>query len=64
MVHLTTEPNIADPDDFYAELLALHDGKSQAESRQINAKLVLILANHIGDRACLREAFGLASPTA
>jgi hypothetical protein len=61
MTKLVTTPNIADPDGFYAELLALHEGRSKEASDAINARLVLILANHIGDRAILREAFALAT---
>lgn len=61
MSGLITTPNIADPDGFYAELLALHEGRDKAESEAINARLVLILANHIGDRAVLRDAFETAA---
>ena len=61
MKTLITKPNIDDPDGFYAELLALHDGHDKARSDAINARLVLILANHIGDRAILRQAFDFAA---
>ncbi len=61
MSALITDPNIADPDGFYAELLALHEGHDKKLSDAINAKLVLILANHIGDRAVLRQAFDFAA---
>lgn len=61
MTALNTEPNIAQPDDFYAELLALHEGRSKAESDAINARLILLLANHIGDRAVLSEALRAAA---
>ena len=57
MGELITDPNMDDPDGFYAELLALHDGRTKDESDAINARLVLLLANHIGDRAVLRDAF-------
>ncbi len=57
---LCTSPNIVDPDGFYAELLAVHEGRNKAESAAINARLLLILANHIGDRGVLAEAFVLA----
>lgn len=60
MTTLNTKPNIANADDFYAELLALHEGCSKAQSDAINAKLILLLANHIGDRQVLRQAFALA----
>ncbi len=61
MSKLTTAPNIADPDGFYAELLALHEGRNKAESDAVNARLILVLANHIGDREVLREAFATAA---
>jgi hypothetical protein len=63
MTSLITTPNIPDPDGFYAELLELHEGRTKSASDGINARLVLILANHIGDRAILREAFDLAVRT-
>ncbi len=56
MNSINTDPNIADADDFYAELLSIHDGRSKAQSDAINARLILLLANHIGDRAILSDA--------
>lgn len=64
MATLITTPNIPGPDDFYAELLTLHEGHSTEESHAINAKLVLLLANHIGDRDVLRQAFDAAKSKA
>jgi hypothetical protein len=64
MSRLITEPNLVDPDGFYGELLGLHEGHENAESEALNARLILILANHIGDREVLREAFALAASTA
>lgn len=64
MATLNTTPNIPGPDDFYAELLSLHEGRSSEESHAINARLVLLLANHIGDRDVLRQAFEAAKPKA
>ncbi|RYG90297.1 DUF2783 domain-containing protein [Loktanella sp. IMCC34160] len=61
MTKLNIDPNIAKPDDFYAKLLAVHDGRSKEESDAINARLVLILSNHIGDAAVLDEALSLAA---
>jgi hypothetical protein len=58
---LNTNPNIADADGFYADLLACHDGLSDDESAALNARLVLLLANHIGDRDTLAEALAAAS---
>ncbi|QUS58747.1 DUF2783 domain-containing protein [Pseudovibrio brasiliensis] len=63
MSHLNTKANIAKPDEFYHDLLVLHEGRSEKESEALNAKLVLILANHIGDTEVLREAMDLAAKT-
>ena len=57
---LITTPNIPDADDFYAELLATHQELSLADSHALNAQLVLILSNHIGDLCVLRAALRLA----
>jgi Protein of unknown function (DUF2783) len=62
-MQLVTEPNLADNDGFYAELLATHRGLSEAESAALNARLILILANHVGDRNVLSEALALAART-
>ncbi|MFZ2100083.1 MAG: DUF2783 domain-containing protein [Oricola sp.] len=62
MTKLITTPNIKAPDDFYADLLAVHEGLSKAESDALNARLILILANHIGDRETLAEALDAARP--
>jgi hypothetical protein len=61
MTTLTLEPNIDRPDDFYADLLAAHEGLSKAQSDALNARLVLILANQIGDREVLRQALAAAA---
>jgi hypothetical protein len=60
MTHLITTPNLPDPDSFYASLLAAHRGLSEAESHALNARLVLVLANHVGDRKVLELALALA----
>jgi hypothetical protein len=68
---LMTEPNFKEfdrpvfrefspGDDFYEALIAAHEGLSEAQSHELNAKLVLFLSNHIGDLRVLREAFRLA----
>jgi len=57
---LRTEPRIANPDDFYERLVALHRDLDEDASRLVNAKLILLLANHIGDEAVLAEAFAAA----
>ena len=57
---LSLTPNIPDPDGFYDELLRAHHGLSDEESAAFNARLILVLANQIGDRAVLREALNAA----
>ncbi|MFM7653894.1 MAG: DUF2783 domain-containing protein [Paracoccaceae bacterium] len=57
---LNTKPNIADADGFYAKLLATHRGLNEAQSHALNARLVLILSNHIGDAEVLEAALALA----
>lgn len=57
---LTTEPNLVDADGFYERLIAAHAGVDAAASRRLNARLILLLANHIGDPGVLDEALGLA----
>ena len=52
---LRTNPHIEDPDDFYARLIDLHQGLSSDESNSLNCKLILLMANHIGDRGVLFE---------
>lgn len=60
MTALRTEPRLADPDSFYAALMEAHRGLDDAASRRLDARLVILLANHIGDEAVLREAVALA----
>jgi hypothetical protein len=60
MATLNTEPNLESPDDFYERLIAAHRGLSDGESALVNAKLVLLLANHIGDAEVLSEALQAA----
>jgi hypothetical protein len=57
---LNTQPNIAAVDDFYHELLELHRDLSDDQSAVVNAKLILLLANQIGNRDVLREAMRVA----
>lgn len=58
---LILTPNIDNPDDFYADLLTQHDGLTKDQSDALNARLLLILANHIGDRATLSQALAAAA---
>lgn len=53
-------PNIPDQDVFYAELIHSQRDLSDEQADMLLAKLVLILSNHIGDRAVLTEAIALA----
>lgn len=48
-------PNLEAPDAFYAELLAAHEGLSKVESDAYNARLILLMANHIGDLQSLKR---------
>ena len=50
-------------DDFYEALVAGHHGLSDVQSELMNARLVLLLANHIGDVQVLRQAITAARPT-
>ncbi len=71
MEHLNTQPNFGIPgqrfaraftpgDDFYEALIETHRGLSDEQSQLVNARLVLLLANHIGDLRVLREALAAA----
>lgn len=68
---LNTQPNFGTPgqrflraftpgDDFYEALIETHRGLSDEQSQLLNARLVLLLANHIGDLRVLREALAAA----
>ena len=57
---LTLDPNIPDPDGFYEALIAAHDGLSPEDSATLNARLILILANQVGDGDVLRAALTAA----
>jgi hypothetical protein len=68
---LRLEPNFHDPenpspypymaaDAFYAELLGAHEGLDPRAQEMFEAKLILILANHIGDLRVLRQAMQAA----
>ncbi|TCK39514.1 uncharacterized protein DUF2783 [Paraburkholderia sp. BL8N3] len=60
MNRLNIESNIVDPDAFYERLIDAHNGLTDEESQFMNAKLVLLLANHIGDVGVLAEALDIA----
>ena len=48
-------------DDFYQYLIDAHRDLSDAQSQKLNARLILLMANHIGDLAVLREAIAAAA---
>lgn len=56
MATLNIEPNLLLPDDFYEALLDAHRDLDAEQSRMVNARLILLLANHIGNLDVLREA--------
>ncbi|MFJ5383396.1 DUF2783 domain-containing protein [Cupriavidus sp. CER94] len=61
---LNTAPNLARPDDFYEALIDMHRDLDDAASQAVNARLILLLANHIGDHDTLVEAMRLARAAA
>ena len=60
MADLVTAPNLAHPDDFYERLIAARRGLDVGASAMVNAKLVLLLASHIGDAGVLEQAIAAA----
>jgi 3-(3-hydroxy-phenyl)propionate hydroxylase len=60
MAKLNTDPNIARPDDVYEALIDMHRDLTREQSEAVNAKLILLLANHIGDSEVLDEAMRIA----
>jgi hypothetical protein len=57
---LQTENRLADPDGVFRHIIEAHRGLSREESEALNARLVLILANHAGSMTVVREAVALA----
>ena len=60
---LNTQAHTLPYDDFYEALISAHQGLSNDDSHALNARLVLLLANHIGDLSVLRSALQLARGT-
>jgi len=60
MSKLVTDNRLASPDDFYESLIDTHRDLSAEQSAMVNAKLVLLLANHIGDMDVLKDAMRIA----
>ena len=57
---MRSDLNIPDPDAFYEALIAAHEGLSDEQSNLLNARLVLLLANQVGDMAALRACISAA----
>lgn len=57
---LNLNPNIPDPDGFYAALIQAQQGMSDEQAQLFVAKLALILANHVGQRGVLDDALAVA----
>ena len=60
MSTLILTPNILNGDDFYEKLLNAHEGLSKEQSDALNARLILVLSNHIGDIDILEQALDAA----
>lgn len=60
MARLNLQTKLTDHDRLYQMLIDFHDGCSEAESAKRNAKLILLLCNHMGDEAVIGEAIALA----
>lgn len=61
---MNTQPNIAEPDAFYAALVAAHEGLDPTQSAELNARLMLLLANQIGEHRVLMECIAAARDSA
>jgi hypothetical protein len=57
---LITDSRFSDPDAAFRLIVEAHRGLTEAESAALNAKLVLILANHVGDISVLKQAIAVA----
>lgn len=60
MTALNTDSNLPAPDDFYQDLIDAHRELTDEQSALLNARLILLLANHVGDPKVLREALAAA----
>jgi len=57
---LQLQPNIPDPDGFYQELIGMQRELDDEQATLFQARLLLVLANHVGDRAVLSQAMEVA----
>ena len=62
MTSLVTHINLAGHDDIFERLVTLHQGLGEAECREVDARLILLLINHIGDPAIIAAAIEAARP--
>ena len=62
MTVLVTHVNLAGHDELFEQLVALHQGLDEAECREVDARLILLLINHIGDPSIIAAAFEAARP--
>ncbi len=63
-MRLVTSNNLPDPDAVYRMIVEAHRGLTEAQSASLQAALLLLLANHVGDAQVLQEALKLARETA
>lgn len=61
---LDISPNLESPDEFYQALIDSHADLSTDQSHAMNARLILLMANHIGNLSILREALAAARASA
>ncbi len=61
MSKLITDNHFSDADGFYAALTEVHRELSSEDTERLNARLILLLANHIGDKQVLLEALDIAA---
>jgi len=57
---LKLDPNLSDADGFYEALIEAHDGLNTEQSTALNARLIFVLANQIGDKHTLQAAIDTA----
>lgn len=58
---LALESRYTDPDGFYEALMQAHEGLSEAQSAQLNARLILLMANQIGEQSVLAACIEAAA---
>lgn len=57
---MKTDLHFTDHDAFYEELVAAHQGLTEAQSAQLNARLLFLLANQVGDAGVLAQCIAAA----